>query len=152
MKKTEIDSMLLDHSQFSFMNPVPGIYAITIDDYIAYIGQSFNMRQRIGEHFYNIENACFKNVEAKYRLLLAARLGGHKLEFYEIEAIPFDTVEQLTKEELKIHLSDREKHYINVYTPPLNSIIPGSQKQNVKATKIEDVLSSLQYKIIVKNG
>lgn len=109
----------------------PGIYAITIDNYIAYIGQSKNVRQRCEQHIYNTENATF-NQEKKYLLLLSAKLGGHHIDCVGISYGEVDG------------LLEAEAYYINEYEPCLNINTPKG-KNDISGLKIEDVLSQLRW-------
>ena len=84
MKRTEINDFIKENNLLETCKESAGIYAITIDNYVAYIGQSKNIFQRCSQHIYNIENAGF-NHEKKYELLLAAKLGGHKIDCHYLE-------------------------------------------------------------------
>lgn len=111
----------------------PGIYAITIDNYIVYIGQSKNVYERATQHIYNTENATF-NKEQKYLLLLSAKLGGHKVDVLGLEYLDPEV------------LSETEDKYIEKYNPCLNILTPYG-KQDISKLKIEDVLNKLTWLI-----
>ena len=83
-----------------------GIYAITIDDYVVYIGQAKNLESRTRGHIRHIINGHKRN---KYVLLNSARLLGHKINCCVVEECDAG------------RLNDLETTYINKYCPPLNS-------------------------------
>lgn len=87
MKRADLREYILDNGLLESAYNEPGIYAITIDDYIAYIGQSKDVYRRCAQHIYNIENAAFANTERKYVLLLSARLGRTQGRLYSIEIL-----------------------------------------------------------------
>lgn len=140
MKRADLTNFIEENKLLNTeVHAVPGIYAITIDDYIVYVGQSINVRQRCMQHIYSVENAGF-NQEKKYLLLLSAKLGGHKVDCVGLEYIRPE------------QLSEYEANYINKYKPILNIIIPGEHKHEISDLKIEDVLGALQHKVIDKEN
>ena len=46
MKYTEVDKYITEHNLLTSIPEKSGIYAITIDRYIVYVGKSKNMRER----------------------------------------------------------------------------------------------------------
>ena len=82
---------------------VSGIYAITCEDHIVYIGQSKNIKKRWSQH----KTAIQKSSELKYHYL---RQGlSHK------KPVKFVLLEKTTQ-----NLTQREKQYIKHYKPILN--------------------------------
>lgn len=132
MKKSDLNDFIYENGLLSQVRPQPGIYAITIDNKVAYIGQSKNMWERCSQHIYNIENAML-NQEKKYLLLLAAKLGGHKIDCISIANC---TLEGLIK---------GETYYIDRVKPPLNIKMPGNPDNNIDSLKIEDLLGLLEW-------
>lgn len=110
---------------------LPGIYAITIDGYIVYVGQSKNVYERCSQHIYNTQNAVLNN-EKKYLLLLSAHLGGHKIDCVGLEYVEIDA------------LTEVEDKLIEKYTPCLNILTPYG-KQDISKLKIEDVLMKMKW-------
>lgn len=134
MKRTELEQFIIDNELLqNNVRSNPGIYAITIDNYIAYIGQSRNVRERCGQHIYNTENAGFNN-EKKYLLLLAAKYGGHNVDCVGLSYGEIDG------------LLEAEAYYINEYEPCLNINTPKG-KNDISNLKIEDVLANLKWKV-----
>ncbi len=92
-----------------------GIYKITIDNKIVYIGKSKNMLYRLAEHFVDFKNP--KN--HKYRILAEAKRRGHKVRFEKVYDVcsshPFEIEEELGR---------TEGEFIRRYRPPLNTQIP----------------------------
>lgn len=134
MRREEIQNYVVDNQLLNNVFCKPGIYAITIENRIAYIGQSKNLYQRCCQHIYNTQNAVFNN-EKKYLLLLSAQLGGFKVDCSPLEYCSID------------ELNEKENYYINKYKPCLNILTP-TGKQNIDNLTIVDVLKSLEYEVI----
>ena len=92
-----------------------GIYKITIDNIIVYIGKSKNMLYRLAEHFVEFKNP--KN--HKYRILAEAKRRGHRVKFEKI----YDAVTKLPSQ-IEEELGEVEGEFIRCYRPPLNTQIP----------------------------
>ncbi len=92
-----------------------GIYKITIDGIIVYIGKSTNMLLRLAEHY-----VAFRHPEGhKYQILSEAKQKGH--------AVQFDVIgycRSSSRSELLEELGETEGFYIRQYRPPLNTQIP----------------------------
>ena len=86
-----------------------GIYSITIDDELVYIGKSENMLKRLCNHLFGIDGGRGN----KYAVLRQAIQEGHKISFDVMETCQ-DTEE----------LGEREGVLIRAYLPPLNYQIP----------------------------
>ena len=130
MKLKELDKFIESNNLLLNVKEQPGVYAITIDNCIVYVGQSKNVRQRCSQHIYNIENATF-NQEKKYLLLLAAKLGGHKIDYISLE---------YCKEE---DLREREDLYIKLTQSPLNILTPDG-KQDISNLTIGDLMYDIK--------
>ena len=93
----------------------PGIYSISIDDRLVYIGKSKNMLRRLAQHWVGINTES----ERKYRILSEAKNHGHKVSFhvlhYAEELIPFRIDEEL---------GEKEGEFIRELKPALNTQIP----------------------------
>lgn len=88
-----------------------GIYYLTIDDFIVYIGQSNNIKRRIVEHISGVVSV--KNQEKKYIYLRAARRRGKHIIFHLLERCDGCTEEELNQ---------KEREYIEFFKPPLNTM------------------------------
>lgn len=137
MKRSELDDFIEDNELMEIMPNRAGIYAITIDQRIAYIGQSKKMYDRCRTHIYNVQNAAFQSVEKKYKLLLAAQLGGHR-----IDCVPMITCEE-------DELGEYEDKYIETYMPPLNILTPLG-KQDISNLTIFELKDKLKHRIAYK--
>lgn len=126
-----------DNGLLPYISEKAGVYCITIDDYIGYIGQSKNIYNRCCTHICNIQNAM-PSKDKRYELLLAAQLGGHKIEFYIL---------YICKQS---ELLSVEEECIGRYMPPLNIRTPDGNM--LLPNTIEDLLVSLHYKIVFDNG
>ena len=92
-----------------------GIYKITIDGILVYIGKSTNMLYRLAEHY-----VAFKISEAhKYRILAEAKQRGHKINF---DVMYY--AKSKGKAEIEEEIGRTEGEYIRKYRPPLNTQIP----------------------------
>lgn len=127
MKYTEVEKFISKNNLLQGIEEKAGVYAITIDSKIVYVGQSVEMYRRCAQHIYNIENAML-NQEKKYLLLLSAKLGGHSVDCIALEYCAEDD------------LREREDYYIEYYKPCLNIYTPYG-KQDINKLKIEDILS-----------
>lgn len=133
MKREQLQEFIAENNLLTNCHKQSGIYAITIDGYIVYVGQSKNVYDRCSQHIYNIENAMF-NKEKKYLLLLAAKLGGHNVDCEYLEYCDIDI------------LTEKEDKYIEFCEPCLNILTP-TGKNDISELKIEDVLNSRKYYI-----
>lgn len=135
MKHTEVKQYVKDNNLLPYISTKSGIYCITIDNYICYIGQSQNMYERCCTHICNIYNAVLTK-DKRYELLLAAQLGGHKIEFYQVD---------FCKQKKLLPL---EEEYIRRFMPPLNIRTPDGDKE--LPDTIEDLLVNLRFKVFQK--
>lgn len=126
MKYNEIEKYIKSNGLLKQVEPKSGIYAITIDRQIVYVGMSKNIYTRCGQHIYHTQNAML-NKEKKYLLLLAAQLGGHDIDCIGLEYCPED------------ELREREDRWIELESPILNIVTP-SGKNDISELKIWDVL------------
>ena len=133
MKKEQLKQFIKENGLLKHCNSASGIYCITIDDGVVYVGQSKNILERCSQHIYRIENAVLIK-EQKYLLLLSAKLGGHRVDCHYLEYCDNDI------------LTEREDYFIDALEPCLNILTP-SGKQDINGLKIEDVLASIKYYI-----
>lgn len=133
MKRDQLQKYIEDNQLLQTCHEYSGIYAITIDKGVVYVGQSKNVYQRCSQHIYNIENAMF-NQEKKYLLLLSAKLGGHNIDCTYLEYCQQDL------------LTEKENFYIALLQPCLNILTP-TGKNDISQLKIEDVLNKIKYTV-----
>ena len=133
MKRNEITDFVVENELLQdTVLKRSGIYVITIDNCIVYVGQSKNVYERCCQHIYNTQNAIL-NQEKKYLLLLSAQLGGHKVDCVGVRYCDIDCLDEM------------ENKYIEKYTPCLNILTPYGQ-QDISNLKIEDVFARLLWK------
>lgn len=132
MRRADLEEFIQQNNLLTEVEHKPGIYAITIDGKIAYVGQSKNMYERCGQHIYNIQNAML-NEEKKYELLLAAKLGGHT-----VDCCPIAYCEQ--KE-----LSKKEAEAITKFAPALNIATP-TGINDISELTIEELMDKIHWK------
>lgn len=94
MRLEDLDEFIDDWGLLLDCEPRAGIYCITVDMKIVYVGKSKNVQQRCRSHIYNIQNAMF-NQEKKYLLLLSAFLGGHWVDCFPIQYCDIDCLSEL---------------------------------------------------------
>ena len=93
----------------------PGIYSISIDDQLVYIGKSKNMLRRVAEHWVGIK----KGSERKYRILAEAQRKGYPINF----DVLYYAKEQ-TRSRIEEEIGQKEGEFIRQYRPILNTQIP----------------------------
>lgn len=115
----------------------PGIYAISLDGKIVYIGKSENMAIRIANHMIHIEHLIEKG--NKYQVLHQARKEGYMICF---SVLCYCSVDELAYKEAK---------YIREYMPPLNYQIP--KLDNPKSYEVNKKASTITlWEILGKEG
>lgn len=111
-----------------------GIYCISIDDELVYIGKSKYMLMRLCSHLQSIDIDRKSN---KYNVLRKACATGHK--------ISFDVMEYCKEEDL----DKREGVLIRAYMPPLNYQIPKEVRgwtanKRAKYITLEEILNPVE--------
>ena len=127
MKLEDLDKFIYEQDLLRDVEEKAGIYAITIDKRVVYVGQSKNIYQRCRSHIYNIFNAMY-NKEKKYQLLLSAWLGGHRIDCFQLDYCDID------------QLKEKENEWIKIYKPKLNILTP-TGKNNISELRIEQLLN-----------
>ena len=105
-----------------------GIYAITIDDLVVYVGKAKNMRRRVRGH---IRHALNGHSRDKYRLLLAAIEKHHVVRCIILEECAIKD------------LDEKERYFINGNCLPLNTQLSGSSllPRNILNENLEEILA-----------
>lgn len=93
----------------------PGIYSISLEDTIVYIGKSENMLERVAQHYVGIQTGS----ERKYRVLAEAQNAGYSVRFDVVYYAQEDGYYAIEEE-----IGRKEGEYIRRYMPPLNYQIP----------------------------
>ncbi len=92
-----------------------GIYSISVNGKIVYIGKSNNMLFRIAQHYVGIK----EQTEHKYRLLSEAQRQGYAIDFDVIY-----NAKSKWKMDIKNEIGEAEGVFIRRYKPILNAQIP----------------------------
>lgn len=137
MRLEDLDEFIDDWGLLLYCEQKPGIYCITVDRKIVYVGKSKNVYQRCRSHIYNIQNAMF-NQEKKYLLLLSAFLGGHWVDCFPIQYCDVDCLTEL------------EDRYIEEFNPKLNILTP-TGKNDISKLKVEDLLNKKEEHYIISS-
>ena len=127
MKLEDLDKFIYEQDLLRDVEEKAGIYAITIDKRVVYVGQSKNIYQRCRSHIYNIFNAMY-NKEKKYQLLLSAWLGGHRIDCFQLDYCDID------------QLKEKANEWIKIYKPKLNILTP-TGKNDISELRIEQLLN-----------
>lgn len=133
MKYTEIEGYVAANELLQGIGEEPGIYAITVDEQIVYVGMSKNLYQRCCQHIYHTQNAML-NGEQKYLLLLSAQLGGHNVDCIPLEYCDISVLREL------------EDRWIELESPILNILTP-TGKHDISELKIEDLIADVQNRM-----
>lgn len=131
-KKEELaryEALILDKCPKNKYNNRKGLYQITVNDKIIYIGKSNNILYRLANHLYEIDN---NNKSKKYILLRSLRQAGYRIKF---------DVYQYMDNSDDTEISVAEAIEIRKHLPVLNLQIPaldGSQhwKTHPRAKKL----------------
>ena len=117
----------------------PGIYQISIDGQIVYVGKSKNMLRRLAQHWVGIKTES----ERKYRILAEAKRHRHAVGFsvlyYAVELTP-----KLIEEEL----GEKEGEFIREIKPVLNTQIP--KADNWRRYEINEIASTITLSEILQ--
>ena len=97
-----------------------GIYSISIDDELVYIGKSNNMLKRIAQHMVGIKTMS----EKKYCILADSKNQGHTIEFDVLYYAKSKKHKDLEEE-----LGQKEGELIRQHMPMLNTQIPKEENQ-----------------------
>lgn len=114
-----------------------GIYSISIDGKIVYIGKSTNMLHRVAQHYVGIQS----QKDRKYRVLSEARRKGHDIGF-DVLYYAKESSYSAIKEEI----GEIEGVYIRKHNPALNTQIPKEtdwRKFDIKREDTKTILDNL---------
>ena len=92
-----------------------GIYSISINNKIVYVGKSTNMLYRMAEHWVSMSNPK----ENKYKVFAEAKRRRYNVKFNVLYS-----AKSQTKEEIEEEIGEREGYYIRLLMPSLNCQIP----------------------------
>lgn len=92
-----------------------GVYSITVNNKIVYIGKSKDILYRMAEHWASMGNPK----ENKYKVLAEAHRRKYNVRFNVLY-----TAKSKTRAEIEEEIGEREGYFIRLYQPPLNTQIP----------------------------
>ena len=110
-----------------------GIYAITVDGYVAYVGQSKDMQRRCFGHIYRALNKTPLS-RKKYRILGDAWINKH--------AIDCKMLERCSESELDA----KEKEMLKKYDPPLNTRMPDGPR-DIREMTLQKLMTILKKRV-----
>lgn len=92
-----------------------GVYSITVNSKIVYVGKSKDILYRMAEHWASMGNSK----ENKYKVLAEAHRRNYSVRFNVLY-----TAKSKTRAEIEEEIGEREGYFIRLYQPPLNTQIP----------------------------
>ena len=119
-----------------------GVYSISVNNKIVYVGKSLNILHRMAEHWVSMANPK----ENKYVVLSEAKRKNHKVRFDVLYS-----VKSQTKKEIEEEIGEREGYFIRKLYPPLNYQIPTADNWR-KFTTNKDALSISLDQILIERG
>lgn len=114
-----------------------GLYSVSIDGKLVYIGKSTDMVTRIANHMYHIDYQDQPKTN-KYVQLYRAKEDGHK--------VSFDLLLKCSESEVSVE----EAKMIRQYLPALNTQIP--KIENPKSYDTNKKAKTIKYEEILKDG
>lgn len=124
----------------------PGVYSITVDNEIVYVGKARNMATRIANHMFMINDASLKTEGEKFKYgeLRRAIRNDYIVTFDVIYSSPLSSDDDNAV--IDDDIGPQEAKYINMYMPKLNKQIPNLDNYHKYHNKSYEML-----KIIEKN-
>lgn len=117
-----------------------GVYSISIENKLVYIGKAKNMLNRVVDHILEIGNPNVR--EYKYEILREAKQKKHKIEF----SVLYDAAET-SPSEIEREICEKEGELIREHLPPLNYKIPKEENyhqftinQQAKTITLQEIL------------
>lgn len=95
-----------------------GVYSITVNNKIVYIGKSTNILYRMAEHWCSMGNPK----ENKYKVLAEAKRRNYNVKFNVLYSAKSKNISEIQEE-----IGEREGYFIRLYQPPLNCQIPTAE-------------------------
>lgn len=104
----------------------PGVYAISVNDKVVYVGKSRNLKRRLFQHCFNIKYYDNPNIASDklqlYRLLNYIKFLGYHIHFEVLFKAAVEPTTPLDWIDFRIGI--QEAFYIRYYKPCLNINIP----------------------------
>lgn len=115
-----------------------GIYSISVDNILVYIGKSTNILYRMAEHWVQIA----KPKNNKYNVLAEAKRQNRTIKFSVLY-----TAQSITKTDIENEIGEKEGYFIRKNLPPLNYQIPN--QDNWKSFSINPKAQTITLKEIL---
>ena len=133
MVRADVKEFIRSHGLLHDVGSESGIYAITVDGYVAYVGQSKDMQK---ECFRHISRALNKTPlsRRKYRILGDAWINKH--------AIDCKMLERCGESELNA----KEKEMLKKYDPPLNTRMPDGPR-DIREMTLQKLMTILKKRV-----
>lgn len=133
MVRADVKEFIRSHGLLHDVGSESGIYAITIDGYVAFVGKSKEMQK---ECFRHISRALNKTPlsRKKYRILGDAWINKH--------AIDCKMLERCSESELDA----KEKEMLKKYDPPLNTRMPDGPR-DIREMTLQKLMTILKKRV-----
>jgi excinuclease UvrABC nuclease subunit len=133
MVRADVKEFIRSHGLLHDVGSESGIYAITIDGYVAFVGKSKEMQK---ECFRHISRALNKTPlsRKKYRILGDAWINKH--------AIDCKMLERCSESELDA----KEKEMLKKYDPPLNTRMPDGPR-DIRELTLQKLMTILKKRV-----
>ena len=133
MVRADVKEFIRCHGLLHDVGSESGLYAITIDGYIAYVGASKDMEKAcIGQIYRILNKTPFSR--KKYRILGDAWINKHTVDCKLLERCAEAEIDAKMKELLK------------KYDPPLNTKMPDGPK-DIKGLTLQKTINILKKKV-----
>lgn len=133
MVRADVKEFIRSHGLLHDVGSESGIYAITVDGYVAYVGQSKDMQRRCFGHIYRALNKTPLS-RKKYRILGDAWINKH--------AIDCKMLERCSESELDA----KEKEMLKKYDPPLNTRMPDGPR-DIRELTLQKLMTILKKRV-----
>lgn len=123
---------------------MPGVYSITVDNEIVYVGKARNMATRIANHMYLIKDAYLKTEGEKFKYgeLRRALRNDYIIYFNVLYSSDLSNEEEISK--IDDDIGPQEAKFINMYMPKLNKQIPDLNDYHKYHNKSYEMLNIIE--------
>lgn len=127
----------------------PGVYSITVNNEIVYVGKARNMLERVAAHMYYIMDGelTTDGMKFKYGELRNAHKLGYKINFNVLytSSIVCGSDTHIIDDDI----GPQEAKYINQYLPKLNKQIPNLDNYHKFTNKKYEILNLPELRVVI---
>lgn len=133
MVRADVKEFIRSHGLLHDVGSESGIYAITVDGYVAYVGQSKDMQRRCFGHIYRALNKTPLS-RKKYRILGDAWINKHVVDCKMLGRCGVS------------ELDAKEKEMLKKYDPPLNTRMPDGPR-DIREMTLQKLMTILKKRV-----